>query len=439
MKKGLSVICALSMFCTVLSACGSSSSSTSPSTEASTTVSAETSAPEETEKDTAGEVTTITAYISDAEYNHNIIAGFEAENPDIKVDIVPVDFDNAEQVIKTGIASGNPVDVSFFWGTQIEAFSRDGMALDLTPYLEENNNEWKDTIVPASLEGSKFDGKYWAVPYQQVIETIFYNKDLFEEYNLEVPTTWDEYMEVCEVFKQNGIYGIGNYKNINNQMIWTALHEMANNGTLELYTSGQGDFTKCTELKECLERLKDMYDKGYWYPGEGALVATQDQVQAAWYQGQIATFVDAGSNAGTYDSECDFEVGVMRLPVVREGGKYAFGVITNALFIPVNAKHPEEAVRFMKYYTSDAGIAEIIKSGRLPATVSMLDKVDSPIMQDLINTTLGDDAVGYSLLQYISSEIYAYIEDDMVGAACSGQPIDEILQELEDMRLRAVS
>ena len=79
-----------------------------------------------------GSVTTIRAYLSDSPYNHNIIAGFEAENPDIKVEIVPVDFNNAEQVIKTGIASGNPVDVSFFWGTQINVFTESDMALDLT-------------------------------------------------------------------------------------------------------------------------------------------------------------------------------------------------------------------------------------------------------------------------------------------------------------------
>src|SRR5699024_2527086 len=88
----------------------------------------------------SGEVTTIRFYGSDADYNRNIIAGFEAENPDIKVEIVPVDFDNAEQVIKTGIASGDPVDVSFFWGSQINAFTEDDMALDLTPYLTENDN-----------------------------------------------------------------------------------------------------------------------------------------------------------------------------------------------------------------------------------------------------------------------------------------------------------
>ena len=212
---------------------------------------------------------------------------------------------------------------------------------------------------------------------------------------------------------------------------------MANDGTLEDATAGNIDFTTCTGLKTCLENWKVAYDNGYWYPGEGALTSTKDQTQAAFYQGKIATLFDAGSNAGAYASDCDFEVGVMKFPLVQEGGKYGVNVVTNALFVPSNAKHPEEAVRFMKYYTSDAGMEEIIKSGRLPSTVSMQDKIESPIMKDLLATTTGDNTVGYTHLQNLSSEINSYVQNDMVGAVCSGTPVDEVLQQLEDLRQAA--
>lgn len=180
----------------VLTGCGNSTSSTTGTSELS--------------DQNSSEVTTIRFYGSEAEYNHNIINGFEKENPDVKVEIVPVDFDNAEQVIKTGIASGNPVDVSFFWGSQINAFTDDNMAYDLTPYLTANNNEWKDTFVPAYIDSGIVDGKYYAVSYQPVIETIFYNKEIFTQYNVTIPETWDQFVEACKIFKDNGIYGVGN-------------------------------------------------------------------------------------------------------------------------------------------------------------------------------------------------------------------------------------
>lgn len=433
MKKALSVLCAAAMLSTTLVACGTAASSTasSGSTPGSTDASSATAA--------GGDVTTIRFYGSDSEYNQKIVAGFEAANPDVKVEIVPVDFDNAEQVIKTGIASGDPVDVSFFWGTQISTFAKDDMALDLTPYLEENNGEWKDTFIQTYLDGGMVDGKYYAISYQPVIETIFYNKDLFEQYGVAVPTTWDEYMAACETFKANGIYGIGDWSGQNHQLLEFAYQHMANDGTLEQAVAGELDFTTCEGLKNCLLDLKFAYDNEYWYPGQGALTSTKDQTQAAFYQGKIATLFDAGSNAGAYVADCDFNVGVMKFPMVEEGGKYGVNVVTNALFIPANAKHPEEAVRFMKYYTSDAGITEIIASGRLPSTKSMQDKIDSEIMQDLLNTTIGDNVVGYTHIQNISSELNAFVQNDMVGAVCSGTPVEEVLQQLEDLRLAAKS
>lgn len=267
-----------------------------------------------------------------------------------------------------------------------------------------------------------------------MIETIFYNVDLFKQYNIEIPTTWDEYMAACEIFKQNGIYGVGNWNGQNHQLLQYAYQSMANDGTLEDVTNGKVDFTTCEGLRKCLEGWKTVYDNGYWYPGEGALTSTQDQTQAAWYQGKIATLYDAGSNAGLYETECSFEVGILPFPYVQEDGKYAVNVVTNALFIPANAKHPEEAIRFMKYYTSDAGIQEIINSGRNPATLSMQDKVDSKLMKDLLATTVGENVVGYKHIQNLSSEINSFVQNDMIGMVCIGTPVDDVLQTLEDLR-----
>lgn len=429
MKKTLASLSALALAATMLVGCTAAPSSTPASTPASKP-SSSASAP-------SGEPTSIRFYGSDSEYNQKIVAGFEAANPDIKVEIVPVDFDNAEQVIKTGIATGDPVDVSFFWGTQISAFANSDMALDLTPYLTENNNEWLNTFVPAYIDGGKIGDKYFAVSYQPVIETIFYNKDLFTQNNIELPKTWDDLVAACKTFKEKDIYGIGNWSGQNHQLLQFAYQYMANDGTLAEYTAGEGDFTKSAGMKKCLENWKSVYDAKYWYPGEGALTSTKDQTQAAWYQGKIAMLFDAGSNAGEYVKNCEFEVGILPFPYVQKDGKYAINTVTNALFIPSNAKNPEAAIRFMKYYTSDAGIQEIINSGRLPSTLSMQDKVENEVLKTLLATGVGDNVVGYKQMQGISSEINSYLQNDLIGAVCTGTSVDDALAQLEDLRLAA--
>ncbi|MFT4007220.1 MAG: extracellular solute-binding protein [Lacrimispora sp.] len=152
----------------------------------------------------------------------------------------------------------------------------------------------------------------------------------------------------------------------------------------------------------------------------------------------MAMLFDAGSNAGEYEKNCSFTFGILPFPRVEEGGKYALNTVTNALFIPANAKHPEEAVRFMKYYTSDQGIEEIIKSGRLPATVSMQDKVESQVLKDLLATTTQDNVAGYKQMQGLSSEINSFLQNDLMGMVCSGTSVEDALQQLEDLRQTTV-
>lgn len=386
-------------------------------------------------------VKTIKFYGSDAQYNKNIIAKFEAKNPDVKVQIVPIDFDNAEQIIKTGIASGNPVDVSFFWGSQISAFVSSGMALDLTPYLIENNNEWMNTFEQKYIDAGKIDGKYYAVSYQPVIETLFVNNDIFAENNLSVPTTWDELLVVAEKLKQKGIYAIGNWSGQNHQLLVFAYQVMANNGVLEEAAAGKLPFAGPNEapgLRKALELLRDLYLKGYWYPGEGALTATKDQVQAAFYQGRFAMLFDAGSNVGLYETNAPFSVGVAKFPLVEKGGKYGVNVVTNALFVPINAVHKEEAVRFIKFYTSEEGQSETMATGRLPSIKAKQDKIDNKLMQDLMNTTTGSNVVSYRHMQNISPEVNSYLQNDLVGAVCAGESIDSALAKLEALRLSAI-
>lgn len=383
-------------------------------------------------------VTTIKFYGSGAQYNQDIVAGFEALNPDIKVEIVPVDFNNAGQVIKTGIASGNPVDVSFYWGSAMNTFVDNDMALDLTPYLMANNKEWYNTFVQKFIDAGKFGDKWYAISYQPVIETMFVNMDIFTTYNLKIPKTVSEMMEVAEVLKKNGIYAFGTWNGMHHQMLPWAYQIYANNGVLAQATAGKLPFAGPNEtpgLRQNLEAIQEIYKKGYWYPGEGALTATQEQTQAAWYQGKIAMHFDANSDAGKYEKEAPFKVGSMAYPLIKEGGKYGVNVITNALFIPANAKHPEEAIRFMKYYTSPEGQKITNASGRPPSTTAMQEAVQNELVKSILAHTRLPNSVGYTHLQNLSSEIDTYIQK-MVSSVCAGQSIDDALAGLEALRVK---
>jgi raffinose/stachyose/melibiose transport system substrate-binding protein len=55
------------------------------------------------------------------------------------------------------------------------------------------------------LEYVPLDGVY-AVPYMSNAAGVLYNKDMFEENGWEIPTTWDEFIALCEEIQETGIY-----------------------------------------------------------------------------------------------------------------------------------------------------------------------------------------------------------------------------------------
>lgn len=83
-----------------------------------------------------------------------------------------------------------------------------GTLLNLQPYLEADE-EWYGNIMescwePAHFEDYGYEGLY-CIPYSNYQVVLYYNKDILEENNVEVPTTWDELLAACETLKGNGV------------------------------------------------------------------------------------------------------------------------------------------------------------------------------------------------------------------------------------------
>lgn len=70
----------------------------------------------------------------------------------------------------------------------------DGLANIKENYLETNKD----------LEYVPLDGVY-AVPYMANAAGVLYNRDMFEEHGWSIPTTWEEFIELCETIQGEGV------------------------------------------------------------------------------------------------------------------------------------------------------------------------------------------------------------------------------------------
>ncbi|MBO9577191.1 MAG: extracellular solute-binding protein [Microbacteriaceae bacterium] len=134
-------------------------------------------------------------------YNNTIFPAFEAANPGINVEFeAPVVNTEYNQALTTALVGSDGPDLAMvraYGGLQ--GWTKDLQPLDdIVPGLDE--------IDPAVLQGSKgVDGKIYSVPTVVQTMQMFYNKDLFDQFGLSVPKTWDEFIEVNEALLENGV------------------------------------------------------------------------------------------------------------------------------------------------------------------------------------------------------------------------------------------
>lgn len=124
----------------------------------------------------------------------DLVEEFNATHPNIHVtvDSVPAE-DNYPKLVLTTEA-GNPPDVYMTYFTLGAATN--GLALDLTPFIEQEGEEWFNSLSENGWVFHEYAGKYYAVPWRVAPSMVILNTNLLAKAGLEVPTgewTWEDF------------------------------------------------------------------------------------------------------------------------------------------------------------------------------------------------------------------------------------------------------
>lgn len=286
----------------------------------------------------------------------DVVKKVQEKFPDIKFISKTWDQSQIEKSVKTAFAAGEAVDIVQYWPNQMKNFTTSDMALDLTPYLEADQ-DWKSTWVEGALEVGVFDNKNVAVPFGTVYPLLQVNTELMKKAGVEVKDqwTWDELVDACEKIKENtDAFPLGVKADNACWFVRNGLMQCWDNqDELDKFNAGEISFTD-SRVKEVFDKIKGLYDKSYLYPGEGAVSATQDQITAAFAQGQVAMFANTNNQCGIAKEAANgaFDVEIISWPNMgKEDMNYLLGG-SDGFFITANTKYPDKAVEVLKYLTS---------------------------------------------------------------------------------------
>jgi multiple sugar transport system substrate-binding protein len=143
------------------------------------------------------------AGIKNAEVDQ-IARDFEAQNPDIKVVMEYVGYDNVHDKIVTGMAAKPPAyDAAMLDVIWPDEFIKSGYLLDVTSRV---TPEMKSGIMPAAWNGVTRNGKVYGMPWLMDVKYFMYNKDILQQAGISAPPkTWEELVDQSKIIKQKGL------------------------------------------------------------------------------------------------------------------------------------------------------------------------------------------------------------------------------------------
>ncbi|WP_335972255.1 MULTISPECIES: ABC transporter substrate-binding protein [Streptomycetaceae] len=416
----VALVCAASVG---LAACGSSGSSSSGGKTSASDV-----------KSALAKGGTITVWAWEPTLKQ-VVTDFEKKYPKVHVNLVNAGTGNDQYTaLQNAVEAGKGVpDVA-----QIEYYALGQFALSksLTDLSSYGAKDLKSTYSTGPWNSVNVDGGVYALPMDSGPMALFYNKKVFDKYDLPVPTTWQQYLDDArKLHKANPKAYIANDTGDAGEttsLIWQAGGKPytvdGSNVSVDFSKdSGTATYTKVWQQlisEHLLAPTTGWTDQ--WYKGLGdGTIATL--ATGAWMPANFAS--------GVKDAAGDWRVAA--LPQWQSGANASAENGGSSLAVMKAGSKKDLAYAFLQYANQGAGVKTRIDAGAFPATTADLN---SASFQDQKFPYFGGQQANKIFAQsaknvvsgwtYLPYQVYANsVFNDSVGKAyTSGTPLKSALE-----------
>ena len=307
-----------------------------------------------------------------------IIAAFNEQNPDIKITVTPINYQDGDQKLTSAITAGTGPDIIFEGPERIVGnYAREGLMVDLSDLWETGGSDIAEGISSVS----QLDGTYYMYPLSVAAHCMAINYEAFEaagalQYIDEETRTWttDNFVKAMEAVRDAAAAGT---ININTPGIIYCGAQGGDQGTRALVNNLYSDYfvnedgTAYTANSEnnvkALKLLQDMVNNGSM--SANASFAAADELQAFANQTCAVSFCWNYANYTQYAAQTQFTPFAMAFPSddgkpeLEMAGPYGFGVFNNK-----DEAKIEAAKKFVQFVCDDqtVGVEAVKATGFFP-------------------------------------------------------------------------
>lgn len=374
------------------------------------------------------------------------IARFE-ETYDVTVDLQTIPADQYSDILQSKLSTDSCADI--FW-IQSNPFAISSVIVDPEKYcIDFSDAGWKDIMPEARLSSCEYEDKLYGLQiwHNSPEYVMVYNKTLFDELKLDIPTTYDELLEVCEKIAAEDItpWFLPGADGWQHQLAFFQIggvYEEAEPGLYDALNENTATFADNEKMLEVLKQFKELSDKGYfgedWIGTDSANMANEfGDRNCAMAMANSSYIKQIQEETGTED-----EFGLFLIPL-GDNSSFPTNPAGPTMFGYKGTEHEELVKTFFDFVTTTESLQEILDNS--PAYTN-LDVNDDELEQHWLPEeeefmgTVDEDKMGTAVLQTGTKYTNDYWGDfgaDMISFCQDQSEANDVLKNMDANRAEA--
>lgn len=353
--------------------------------------------------------------------------GFEAANPGITIKEVAMQQEDLRKTIKPALTSGEGPDVFFYdcGPGYLGVLAKAGLIASLEDAAVQYG--WKSRLTGWGQKSAMYNGQMYGIAAQYEMLTTYYNKKIFSDLGVSVPTTYEQFVDICQKAKDAGIVGL----TIDDKDQWPGFH----------YESlFYGAFAGPDKIREVLDKkgawnqpvfaagldaLASLVKNGYTTPDPNAI--SHDDALKDFYSGKGAMYLTGTWQIGTMSENMGDNVGIFVFPA-KDGIPSVPPVgVGGGMLVNKAAKNMDATMKFMDYMFSKEGAKIwLTQDSSIPPVDIDLSSLDlNPLFKEVVAIAGATDSfnanIDVLMPQNVNDATLNYMQEILAGVKTGEQ------------------
>lgn len=281
-----------------------------------------------------------------------LIEKFEAENPDIEIDLTFVARKDVDKVIPPRLQGGNPPDVTMVDSALVDLWGGAGFLTDLG-----TDSPWYGQMIPAVREVMSSEGEILVFPLEIIGMGNFVNMDLLAKVDItEAPVTLDALKTACQALAAEDIAPMifaGGFP----ALLYVGANGIDPNGiSAAEYGSGERSFVDDENFNASLDSVRDLVAAECFDPELQAGLDPWATAPQEFRSGNVAILPQGAWNIGNFSAVEGLNFQFAPMPSRYTDDGLALDLVGPGWAIPRDAEHAEAARKWVDFFAQEENL-----------------------------------------------------------------------------------